>query len=205
MRNPAIGRSRLVVLITETNWSFSPLMPDWANWLINTWPGTADTSMATSLDTASASGETPSYWTRNAFSPKAGSFRSNSDRLSATGNVPSRVSTPLGCCSISVTVPSAWPGPMTAVKCTEVPKVVAAVEAVRVTTLLGCTTRRICLVAVTPLASVIWTVAGKVPTVVGRPEIRPVAGSRVSPGGRMPSAIPQVNGAVPPTTVSRSE
>lgn len=46
------------------------------------------------------------------------------------------------------------------------------------------------------------TVKSKAPAAVGVPVIAPVAGSRVRPGGRVPDATDQVNGGVPPSTLS---
>ncbi len=46
------------------------------------------------------------------------------------------------------------------------------------------------------------TVKSKVPAAVGVPVIAPVAGSIVRPGGKVPAVTDQVNGGVPPSTLS---
>lgn len=47
-------------------------------------------------------------------------------------------------------------------------------------------------------ASVTIAVKFAVPVAVGVPEIRPVAGVRVSPAGRLPAVTDQAKGVVPP-------
>jgi hypothetical protein len=49
------------------------------------------------------------------------------------------------------------------------------------------------------------TVKLLVPVAVGVPEIRPVAGARLSPAGRLPALTDQVYGVVPPLACSRFE
>ena len=57
-------------------------------------------------------------------------------------------------------------------------------------------------VAAMELASVTRTVKLLVPVPVGVPEIIPVPGASVSPAGRVPDAMDQVYGGVPPVAAS---
>jgi hypothetical protein len=52
------------------------------------------------------------------------------------------------------------------------------------------------------LASATCTVKSKVPGLVGVPVIAPSDGAKLRPGGNVPDATDQVNGAVPPSTLS---
>jgi hypothetical protein len=51
------------------------------------------------------------------------------------------------------------------------------------------------------LESLTITVIGKLPLVVGVPEMMPVLAARLSPAGRLPEVIDQTKGAVPPVAV----
>ena len=52
------------------------------------------------------------------------------------------------------------------------------------------------------LESVTVTVKSKVPVAVGVPVIDPSAAAKLRPGGKVPDATDQVNGAVPPSTLN---
>src|SRR5215470_9981644 len=54
-------------------------------------------------------------------------------------------------------------------------------------------------------ASCTRTVNAKAPVIVGVPEIRPVAGSRLRPGGKLPDDTDQVYGESPPVALSAAE
>jgi hypothetical protein len=55
------------------------------------------------------------------------------------------------------------------------------------------------------LESLTITVIGKLPLVVGVPEMMPVLAARLSPLGRLPEVIDQTKGAVPPVAVRAFE
>lgn len=55
------------------------------------------------------------------------------------------------------------------------------------------------------LESLTITVIGKLPLVVGVPEMMPVLAVRLSPGGRLPDVIDHTKGAVPPVAVRAFE
>jgi len=55
------------------------------------------------------------------------------------------------------------------------------------------------------LESLTITVIGKLPLVVGVPEIKPVLAARLSPAGRLPEVIDQTKGAVPPVAARAFE
>ncbi len=60
------------------------------------------------------------------------------------------------------------------------------------------------LVSLRPALSVTLTVKAKVPAAVGVPDSSPVDAPRVIPAGSAPALTDQVNGLVPPVTVSWS-
>jgi hypothetical protein len=63
----------------------------------------------------------------------------------------------------------------------------------------------VALVSDSPALSVTLTEKLNVPDAVGVPDSSPVEVFRVTPAGRLPEVIDQVNGLVPPVTVSWSE